>query len=160
MVQTCPRGTFHGKMILVAILLAITAPLLNAAEFHIADTSGKTHSLDLYQGKWVIINFWATWCAPCLAEIPIFSELHQSRKNKDLIVLGIAVDYDDPKVVFQFAEKQNMSYPLILGDDEVTAQFGKINILPTTFLYDPKGKKVLQRIGPLTRAELEKLIGK
>lgn len=150
----------RGRLIFAALVLTMSAASTVAAEFRIADTSGKTHTLDSYEGKWVLVNFWATWCAPCLEEIPEFSELYQLRKNKDLMVLGIAVDYDDPKLVFEFAEKQRMSYPLILGDDEVTAQFGKIRALPTTFLYDPKGKKVLHRIGPVSRAELEKLIGK
>ena len=150
----------QARFIFAALVLATSSAWTAAAEFSISDTGGKTHSLGKYQGKWVLVNFWATWCPPCLAEIPEFSELYQSRKNKDLMVLGIAVDYDDPKLVFEFAEKQKMSYPLILGDDDVTSQFGKINVLPTTFLYDPKGKQVLHRIGPLTRAEVEKLIGK
>ncbi len=149
-----------GKAVLTALLLTTTAAWTVAAEFRVADTGGKTHTLEQYQGKWVLVNFWATWCPPCLEEIPEFSELYQSRKNKDLMVFGIAVDYANPKLVFEFAEKHKMSYPLILGGDDVTAQFGQINALPTTFLYDPKGKKVLHRIGPLTRAELEKLIGK
>ena len=150
----------QARFIFAALVLATSSAWTAAAEFSISDTGGKTHSLGKYQGKWVLVNFWATWCPPCLAEIPEFSELYQSRKNKDLMVLGIAVDYDDPKLVFEFAEKQKMSYPLILGDDDVTSQFGKINVLPTTFLYDPKGKQVLHKIGPLTRAEVEKLIGK
>ena len=161
-VQTRCRNRFlqNCRLILGALVLTTSTAWMAAAEFNLSDTSGKTHTLDKYLGKWVLVNFWATWCPPCLEEIPEFSELYQSRKNKDLMVLGIAVDYDNPKLVFEFAEKQRMSYPLILGDDDVTSQFGKINVLPTTFLYDPKGKKVLHRIGPLTRAEVEKLIGK
>lgn len=149
-----------GGLILAALILTMSTAWTIAAEFRLADTAGKTHTLDEYHGKWVLVNFWATWCSPCLEEIPEFSELYQSRKNKDLVVLGIAVDFDNPDLVFAFAERQKMSYPLIMGDADVTAQFGKINVLPTTFLYDPSGKKVLHRIGPLSRAELEKLIGK
>jgi thiol-disulfide isomerase/thioredoxin len=148
------------RLIIATLVMAMSAGWTVAAEFHVDDTNGKTHTLEKYLGKWVLVNFWATWCPPCLEEIPEFSELYQSRKNKDLMVFGIAVDFANPKLVLEFAERQKMSYPLILGDDDVTAQFGKINVLPTTFLYDPKGKKVLHRIGPLTRAELEKLIGK
>jgi thiol-disulfide isomerase/thioredoxin len=160
-VQIPPRNSSlqAAKWVLATFMLMTLPNWGGAAEFRISDTSGKTHTLQNYQGKWVLVNFWATWCPPCLQEIPEFSELYQSRKNKDLMVFGIAVDYDNPKLVFEFAEKQKMSYPLILGDDDVAAQFGKISVLPTTFLYDPKGKKVLHRIGPLTRAELEKLIG-
>lgn len=75
-------------------------------------------------------------------------------------MIGVAVDFEDQKQVFEFAEKQGMNYPLVLGDDKIGTQFGKISVLPTTFLYDPKGKKVLHRVGPVSRAELEKLIGK
>jgi thiol-disulfide isomerase/thioredoxin len=160
MMKINPPRALRRRMFLVALYLAVLVPSTSIADFRVADNKGKHHTLEQYLGKWVLVNFWATWCAPCLAEIPVFSELYQSRKNKDLMILGIAVDYDDPNIVLQFAEKQNMSYPLILGDDEVIVQFGKINILPTTLLFDPKGKKVLHRIGPLTRIELEKLIGK
>lgn len=131
-----------------------------ADEFRLADTNGKIHSLSSYKGQWVLVNFWATWCPPCLEEIPEFAALYSAHKGKDLIVIGVAVDFEDQKQVFEFAEKQGMNYPLVLGDDKISTQFGKISVLPTTFLYDPKGKKVLHRVGPVSRAELEKLIGK
>ncbi len=143
----------------VALLWAIMSSASFADGFSIADTAGKTHNLAAYQGQWVLVNFWATWCPPCLEEIPDFADLYKARK-KDLMVIGIAIDFDDKAQVFEFAEKQGMNYPLVLGDEKVTAQFGKINVLPTSFLFDPKGKKVIKRVGPLTRAELEKLIGK
>jgi thiol-disulfide isomerase/thioredoxin len=142
-----------------AMMWAVLGSACFADEFSVADTAGKTHSLAAYKGQWVLVNFWATWCPPCLEEIPDFAELYTARK-KDLLVIGIAIDFDDKAQVFEFAEKQGMNYPLVLGDEKVTAQFGKINVLPTSFLFDPKGKKVLKRVGPLTRAELEKLIGK
>jgi peroxiredoxin len=145
---------------LSAIFFCLNFQLSFADDFKLTDTTGKSHSLAAYKGQWVLVNFWATWCPPCLEEIPEFAEIYAAHKNKDLMVFGVAVDIEDKKQVFEFAEKQGMNYPLVLGDDKIAAQFGKINVLPTTFLYDPKGKKVLHRVGPLTRAELEKLIGK
>ncbi len=150
----------HVAALLAWLLFSLTCALSFADDFHLVDTTGKSHDLSAYKGQWVLVNFWATWCPPCLEEIPEFAALYSARKGRDLMVIGIAVDFDDERQVFQFAEKQGMTYPLVLGDENSTARFGKINVLPTTFLFDPKGKKVLHRVGPLTRAELEKLIGK
>lgn len=159
--KICPNKISAVMVSVLAwILLSLSSTLSFADDFHLTDTTGKTHDLSAYTGQWVLVNFWATWCPPCLEEIPEFAALYTARKSRDLMVIGIAVDYDDKKQVFQFAEKQGMSYPLVLSDDKISAQFGKINVLPTTFLFDPKGKKMLHRVGPLTRAELEKLIGK
>jgi peroxiredoxin len=157
--------TAHSSTVLrhIVAALAFCGAVAAAAEteqFSLSDTTGKTHNLAAYKGQWVLVNFWATWCPPCLEEIPEFAELYGARKNKGLMVIGIAVDFDDEKQVFEFAEKQGMNYPLVLGDGRVSAQFGKVNVLPTSFLFDPKGKRVLKRVGPLTRAEVEKLIGK
>ena len=131
-----------------------------AADFRVTDTQGMTHTLAANKGKWVLVNFWATWCPPCLEEIPDFIDLYNERKNKDLMIIGVAVDYDDAKQVSEFAKKLNVSYPVVMGDDDNTQQFGKVSALPVSLLYDPKGKQALRRVGPLTRAEIEKLIGK
>ncbi len=149
-----------SAMLLATIFFGLSFHQSFADEFKFTDTAGKDHSLATYKGQWVLVNFWATWCPPCLEEIPEFAELYSAHKNKDLMVFGVAIDFEDKKQVFAFAEKQGMNYPLVLGDEKVTAQFGKINVLPTSFLFDPKGKKVLHRVGPLTRTELEKLIAK
>lgn len=153
------RPSHSAGNLVFAVLLWALVTLGHGEEFSFADTAGKQHSLAGYKGQWVLVNFWATWCPPCIEEIPDFAELYAARK-KDLMVLGIALDFDDKAQVFEFAEKQGMNYPLVFGEDKVMAQFPKVSVLPTSFLFDPKGKKVLKRVGPLTRAELEKLIGK
>ncbi len=142
------------------LLVSYSLGVSLAEEFRLTDTNGRVHTLSGYKGQWVLVNFWATWCPPCLEEIPEFAALYAARKGKDLVVIGVAVDFDDQKQVFEFAETQGMNYPLVLGDDKIGAQFGKISVLPTTFLFDPKGKKNLHRVGPVSRAELEKLIGR
>ena len=156
----CHAVSLIRSAIFALLLLGYSLGVSFADEFRLADTNGKVHSLSGYKGQWVLVNFWATWCPPCLEEIPEFSALYAAHKGKDLVVIGVAIDFDDQKQVFEFAETQGMNYPLVLGDDKIGAQFGKISVLPTTFLFDPKGKKILHRIGPISRAELEKLIGK
>lgn len=132
---------------------------LHAQAFTLVDSKGKTHSLSQYKGKWVLVNFWATWCPPCLEEIPDLVALHENKKNK-LVVLGVAMDYKDPKQVLQYAEQMMVSYPIILGDHKMAAQIGAIPGLPTTYLYNPEGKVVAYNVGALTKEAVERYISK
>lgn len=132
-------------------LLLLTAPTLLANDFLVKDTGGKSHRLDQYRGKWVLVNFWATWCAPCLKEIPDFVKLYDERKRKDFVVLGIATGFNDPKEISDMSRKLAINYPVILEDDETEKQFGAMAGLPVSLLYDPTGKLVLKKVGPLTR---------
>jgi thiol-disulfide isomerase/thioredoxin len=137
------------------VLLSLTS--LQAQSFTLVDSKGKSHSLAQYKGKWVLVNFWATWCPPCLAEIPDLVALHENKKNK-LVVLGVAMDYKDPKQVLQFADQMMVSYPIILGDMKIAAQIGDVPGLPTTYLYNPEGKVVAYNVGALTREAVERYI--
>ena len=128
-----------------------------AAEgFTLKDTQGKTHRLEDYKGKWVLVNFWATWCPPCLEEIPDLIKLSETRK--DLVVIGIAMDYQNPAYVKEFAANLFVTYPIVLGDTKIAAQIGKIPGLPTTYLYNPNGKITAQNVGALTREAVERYI--
>ena len=140
------------------VLLLAAAWVVEAAGFTLKDQAGKTHTLSQYKGKWVLVNFWATWCPPCLKEIPEFVSLYEERKGKDFMAFGIAVDYQDPKEVTDYAKRLSMSYPLIMGDDKITAQFGEVVGLPVSFLYDPQGKLVLKKIGVLPKETIEKYL--
>jgi thiol-disulfide isomerase/thioredoxin len=129
-----------------------------ALAFTVTDTKGKTHRLDDYKGKWVLVNFWATWCPPCLEEMPDLQKLHETRK--DLVVIGIAMEYKDPAYVKQFADDLFVTFPIVLGDDRIAAQIGRIPGLPTTYLYDPTGKVAAYNVGALTREAVERYIAK
>ena len=149
------------KRFIGLLLLLLAAWATQAAGFTLKDSTGKTHTLDQYKGKWVLVNFWATWCPPCLKEIPDFVSLYEARKSQNFMALGIAIDYQDPKEVTDFVKKLSMSYPLVMGDDKIMAQFGDVVGLPVSFLYDPQGKLVLKKIGMLPKETLEKyLLGK
>jgi thiol-disulfide isomerase/thioredoxin len=139
---------------LIALFCLASLPV---QAFSLVDSKGKTHTLAQYKGKWVLVNFWATWCPPCLEEIPDLVALHENKKNK-LVVLGVAMDYKDPKQVLQFADQLMVSYPIILGDQKTAAQIGVIPGLPTTYLYNPEGKMVAYNVGALTREAVERYI--
>ncbi len=149
---------------LLAILLTIVsqsgfAETNTRATFLLKDTAGVRHQLSNYKGKWVLVNYWATWCPPCLEEVPDLVNLYDRRNKKDLMVIGVVFDYQSTKEVAEYVDDMLMSYPIVLGDDAVTAQIGSAEVLPTTFIYNPKGELVKIKRGLITKQYIEKLIG-
>lgn len=125
-----------------------------AAAFDLRDTAGQRHRLEDYKGRWVVVNFWATWCVPCIQEIPEIAAF--ARERKDVVVIGIAMDAaDNPGKVKQFAAKVGHDYPLVFSNDAVETQLGTPRALPMTRIYDPKGRIVYDRVGRVTRKFLE-----
>lgn len=153
-----PMRTTLQRWILLLALVAFSAGAVAAESFVMTDAAGKTHRLADYRGKWVIVNFWATWCPPCLEEIPDLVSITESRK--DVQVLGIAMEFQDAAQVMQFAEGMFVNYPIVLGDQKVANQVGPVSGLPTTFIFDPKGALATRHQGKLTRKQIEELIAK
>lgn len=129
-----------------------------ASDFILKDMSGNKHQLSSYKGKWVLVNYWATWCPPCLEEVPDLVNLYDHRKQKDLMVLGVVFDYKDVKEVNEYVDDMLMSYPIVLGDDSVSAQIGSAQVLPTTYIYNPQGRLVKIKRGLITREYIERMI--
>ena len=126
--------------------------------FMLKDMSGNKHQLSSYKGKWVLVNYWATWCPPCLEEVPDLVNLYDQRKQKDLMVIGVVFDYKDVKEVNEYVDDMLMSYPIVLGDDSVTAQIGSAEVMPTTYIYNPQGVLVKIKRGLITRDYIERMI--
>ncbi|MDO8264384.1 MAG: TlpA disulfide reductase family protein [Gallionella sp.] len=130
----------------------------HAAGFSLEDIQGNTHRLEDYRGKWVLVNFWATWCPPCLSEIPELSGLHDAHKDKDLVVIGIAIDSGSSRKVTDFSQAHGISYPVVMGNSKIAAQIGELDVLPTSYLFSPNGEQVSYQPGEVTRESVETYI--
>ena len=127
-------------------------------DFTIKDLEGKDVSLTSFKGKVMLLNFWATWCGPCKAEIPGFVELQNAYKN-DLVVIGYSVD-DKPAQARAFANEFKMNYPILLGDgrEDVQDAFGPIWGIPASFLISRDGRVCKKHLGIAPKAVFEKEI--
>ena len=128
-------------------------------DFTLPDLDGKPVSLSDYRGKWVIVNYWATWCPPCLEEIPELVSLHEDNSDT-LVVLG--VDYEEVNTDYleEFVESHMMSYPVVRMDPAPRTALGPVMGLPTTFIISPAGERLARQEGPVTQAAIEKYIAR
>lgn len=150
------------RRIIFAICLLLFSTTASAREFGFRDLKGKNHALSEYRGKWVLVNFWATWCPPCQDETPDLVALHNAHKDSDLVVVGISLDSERNarKSVERFADQYKISYTLGIGSYTMAAMLGEneISALPTSFLIDPNGAVVGYQEGAVTRSAIETFI--
>ncbi len=139
-----------------------TAPssmsLPSAPAWQLKDVNGATVSSEQFKGKVVVLDFWATWCPPCVKEIPGYVELARKYGNDGLAIIGVSLDQAGPEVVKSFAAKYKVTYPLVMGDEAVVRAFGGVEAIPTTFLIDREGKIRDRKMGAEETAEYEKKI--
>ncbi len=129
-----------------------------ADDFTLNDINGKSHNLSDYKGKWVIVNYWATWCPPCLEEIPELVDFHELHKDKDAIVLGLNYEDVSPKYLKEFVDQYFISYPVLHADPGTADYWGPVNGLPTTIIISPEGEMVMKQVGRVDRKFLDDAI--
>ena len=139
-------------------LLLASLLCLNAwgGEWTLKDRDGVRHTQSGMHGKWTLVNFWAPWCPTCLQELPDFVAVQKA--HHDLQVIGVAVMYKSRKEVNEVASQLSVSYPVVYGSEDIASNFGGMEGLPTTYLYNPSGKLVGRHAGPLTEEQLEQAL--
>jgi thiol-disulfide isomerase/thioredoxin len=133
-----------------------------APEFKFKDLGGKDLSLEASRGKVILLNFWATWCGPCRAEIPELIAL-QNRYEDRLQIIGLVVDDDDESEIRKVIASEGMNYPVALADPETRFAYGGIAALPTVFVINADGRVVQKHVGlfdpALYETEVRALLG-
>ena len=145
------------KLFFLLALLVTTPALAEPVDFTLPDLEGKPVSLSDYRGKWVIVNYWATWCPPCLEEIPELVSLHEDN-SETLVVLGVSYEEVNMAYLRDFVESHMMSYPVVRTDPVPVTALGPVMGLPTTYIISPTGERLARQEGPVTQADIEKYI--
>lgn len=126
-----------------------------AKNFSLPMADGTKIELKKLKGKVVIVNFWATWCGPCVREIPDLMELYNQYKDKGLEIVGISIDQKGWAVVQPFVKKNGMEYPVVLATPQFAGEYGDINVIPTTYIVDKNGNVVERFIGARDKFSFE-----
>lgn len=142
--QKLPTASLAGDV------RGVTAP-----DFELVSLDGRKVKLSDFRGKAVVLNFWATWCAPCKVEMPWFVDLQKHYASDGLEIVGVAMDDSDPQKIAQFASEMGVNYPVLLGTNKVSEAYGDVEYLPTTFYINRQGKIVGKVAGLIDKAQIE-----
>lgn len=127
-------------------------------EWSLSRLDGSILSSEDLKGKVVVVDFWATWCPPCRAEIPGYIEMQRELGDDGLVIVGISLDEGGPAVVQQFATRMGINYEIVMGDMATAEAFGGVQVIPTTFLIDREGKVRHRKEGAMERDDYEPFV--
>jgi len=131
---------------------------VHAGGYALPDIDGRMQSLDQYRGKWVIVNYWATWCGTCRKELPDLAALHQKHRDRDIVVIGINFEDIGLRELKQFVAEQQIPYPVLRSKPVRNTPLGPVPALPTTYIIDPTGKPVAGEVGIVSQQHIEDYI--
>jgi cytochrome c biogenesis protein CcmG/thiol:disulfide interchange protein DsbE len=158
-VMSRKKGFIFVLIALVFLWAFASQPMGNRApEFSLKDLDGREIHSSSFENKVVLLNFWATWCPPCLAEIPALVSLHNIYQSQGVEVVGITLDEESGESLKRFVADKRMTYTVLVGDEKVTEAFGGIRGIPATFLIDRQGRIVKKFLGEQKKSVFEKAI--
>ena len=151
-------------IVLIIVVMAVAgaaasrpASFQAAPDFTVKDVEGKTITLAGLKGKVVLVNFWATWCPPCRAEIPDFVAFYNENKDRGLEIVGLSVDEMTAAKLKPFVKQFKMTYPVALATSKIIRDFDPGDAIPTTIVIDKNGVIRDKQVGAMDRAALDKL---
>jgi len=141
------------------LIVAVLAPA-HAVEMELEGIDGSNQQLSDFKGKWLVINYWATWCPPCIEEMPELQSFHDNYEKRDAMVIGINTELVGTDQLLGFLDDYFITYPIFTSPPVQESALGDIPGLPTTFLVSPQGEVVARQVGGVTREMIEKFIQK
>jgi len=121
---------------------------------------GSVQQLSDFRGKWVVVNYWATWCPPCIEEMPELQAFHDDNEARRAVVIGINSEVVSREVLLEFLDDYFITYPVFTSPPQFESELGRIPGLPTTFLISPGGSVEAREVGGVTRKMIESFIEK
>ncbi len=134
------------RALLLACLVFLAAPAALAQALSLPDLQGRVHRLSDYRGKVVLLNFWASWCAPCRAEMPSIESLRRELRGEPFTVLAVNVG-EDARVARRFAEQADIGFTVLIDAEGGAARAWRAHALPTTFIIGPDGRIRYNHVG-------------
>ena len=154
------------RFLAMFLALVVTATVARAesggVDFTLPDIDGEMHRLSDHRGKWVVINFWATWCGPCMIEIPELMRFHERHKDDDAIVIGVNFEDIETDALKKFIDEMAINYLVVRtgpGDAPIVP-FEPLKGLPSTFFVDPNGAYVASHVGPVTGEAIDDFLAR
>lgn len=144
------------------VLLAVMSQSVfaQALDMSLKRLDGTSHNLSDYRGNWVVVNYWATWCPPCIAEMPDLQDFHDRYAGKGAMVIGINVEDAPGGQIEDFLDTYFITYPIYIAPLVQSSELGSIPGLPTTFLVSPAGTVEARQVGGVTSEMIENFIKK
>ena len=129
-----------------------------APSWKLMDVNGTPVSSDQFKGKVVVVDFWATWCPPCRAEIPGYVDLQKKYAKDGLVIVGVSLDQKPPGEVRKFMERFGINYTIVMGTPVMQDSFGEMDGIPTTFIIDRRGNIRDRKVGSMPEEEFESVL--